>query len=84
MYIWGVGCDGKKEAMPKVYEFVAHVRDDRSGPAGDGSFTFRFTNKADAVAAAKGKMYFGEPANVTESEVSTKLLARWRREGKIR
>lgn len=69
--------------MPLVYEFVAHVRDDHSGPAGDGSQTFRFTHQDDAVAAAKGKTYYGKPVEVTESEVSTKLLARWRREDKI-
>ena len=69
--------------MPQVHEFVAHVRDDHSGPAGDGSRTFRFSSKAKALIAAKGKVYFGKPAEVTTSEVSAKLLARWRSEGKI-
>jgi len=69
--------------MPKVYEFVAHVGPAHSGPAGDGSRTFRYTSKAAATAAAKGKEYFGKPAEVTESDVPAKALARWRREGKI-
>lgn len=69
--------------MPKVYEFVAHVRNDHSGPAGDGSRVFRFTSKESAYQAAKGKKYFGKPVEVSESEVSRELLARWRREDKI-
>lgn len=69
--------------MPKVYEFVAHVRDDRSGPVADGSFTFRFFDKEDALAAAKGKELYGQPVEVTESEVPQRIVDRWCREGKI-
>lgn len=69
--------------MPKVYEFVAHVRDDRSGPAGDGSFTFRFSDKEDALAAANGKELYGQPVEVIESEVPQRIFDRWCQEGKI-
>lgn len=69
--------------MPKVYEFVAHVRNDHSGPFGDGSKTFRFRKETDAKEAAKGKVYYGKPVEVTCSDVSAKLFARWKREGQI-
>lgn len=69
--------------MPKVYEFVAHVRDDRSGPAGDGSFTFRYYEKEDAEREAQGKEYYGQPVQVIESNVPHRIFDRWEREGKI-
>lgn len=69
--------------MPKVYEFVSHDREDHSGPFGDCSFTHRFTSKSKAESAVKGKLYYGKPAEVTASEVPTKTISRWRREGKI-
>ena len=51
------------------------------GPAGDGSFTERWRatpeGRRQAAAFAQGKSYYGQPAKVTETDVSADAIRRY-------
>lgn len=63
-----------------VYEVLWHSDDPSqayAGPAGDGSFTYRTREQADAVRFAAGKHYYGKDATVREESVPRRLAQRW-------
>ena len=64
---------------------VWHILYDVDGPGEyeTGQVTRRFTRKADADACAAGRECWGRPASPDPLPCSAKLIARWRREGKI-
>lgn len=65
-----------------VFSVLYHVDDDDprayGGAFGDGSFIARFRSEARAAAFARGRTYYGRPAEVQrEDNVPARILARW-------
>ena len=60
--------------------FVLYDGSDRdgSGPAGDGTFTFRSSSRATAEGWARGRTCYGRPAKVdTMPDVPVHIAQRW-------
>ncbi len=65
----------RNERMVRVYEVLADGPGD--GPACDGTFVSRFTDRANAERFAKASTCYGRPAKVQEDDVPRRLAQRW-------